>query len=335
MKLPVIIFFLSLLLIIGACKKNNPTVVPSFTPYEIQVPQRFPAMNVSDDNAMSVERLLLGRTLYYDTILSNTGKACASCHFQQQGFTSNVGSGSTVLPHINLGWSNNFLWKGDEQCTLEEMMMFEVNEFFHTDVSKLNASSFYRNEFFKAYGVKEISAKDIAYALAQFFRVLNSGNSKFDKYRRGELALSPNERNGMIIFFTEKGDCFHCHNEIFFTDNSFHNTGLDSVFALGNKGRFNITGNAADLGKYKTPTLRNCEVRNQFMHDGRFSTLQQVIEFYNSGVHLTAENIDPLMLLPHKANGLQLNQQEKADLLAFLKTLTDTTFLNNPNLAKP
>lgn len=335
MKWLLTFFFIVWLLLCNSCHKNTPAVAPSFTPYEIQIPKRFPLMEIPADNTMSTERLFLGRKLYYDTILSNTGKACASCHFQEQGFTSDAGLGTTVLPHINLGWNTNFLWRGEEQCTLEEMMMFEVTEFFHTNVSKLNANSGYRNEFFKAYGVKEITSKEIAYALAQFFRVLNSGNSKFDKYRRGELPLSPAERNGMHIFFTEKGDCFHCHNETFFSDNLFHNTGLDSVFLADNKGRFHITGKDADIGKYKTPTLRNCGVRNRFMHDGRFTSLQQVIEFYNSGVHVNAENIDPLMVLPHKMNGLQLSQQEKNDLLSFLYTLTDTSFLTDPNLAKP
>ena len=218
---------------------------------------------------------------------------------------------------------------------LEDMMMFEVNDFFHTDLSKLNTNENYKQLFFKAYGINTITSKDVAYALAQFFRTLNSGNSKFDKYRRHELAFNQNERNGMVIFFTERGDCFHCHNEIFLTDNSFHNNGLDSFFDANSKGRFDVTGHVNDIGKYKTPTLRNCELRDRFMHDGRYTSLEQVIEFYNSGVKQTSQNIDPLMTLPYKENGLQLSQQDKDDLLLFLKTLTDTAYIHNPELAKP
>lgn len=336
MKLRFKIFFLLLVALTFSCKKSTDTTQFSFTPYEIQIPERFPALDIPADNAMSVERLQLGRKLYYDTILSNDGRACASCHYQPQGFFSDNAPGiNIVLPHINLGWSKNFLWKGEKNCTLEEMMMFEVNDFFGTDISKLNADETYRNLFITAYNVKEITAKEVAYALAQFFRVLNSGNSKFDKHRRGEVAFNQNERNGMITFFTEKGDCFHCHNEIFFTDNSFHNTGLDSVFTTGSKGRYDVTGDENDIGKYKTPTLRNCELRNKFMHDGRYGSLEEVIEFYNNGVKQTSVNIDPLMTMPYKGNGLQLSQADKNDLLLFLKTLTDTSFINNTELAKP
>ncbi|HRG37205.1 MAG TPA: cytochrome c peroxidase [Bacteroidia bacterium] len=329
-------YLLFLLVLLGSsCKKRDDTPQTSFTPYEIQIPKQFPVMEIPADNAMSVERLQLGRKLYYDTILSNNGKSCASCHYQPQGFTSDNVPDNNVLPHQNLGWSHNFLWKGEKNGTLEDIMMFEVNIFFGTDISKLNANGNYRELFYTAYGVKEIASKDVAYALAQFFRILNSGNSKYDKYRRHELALTQNERNGMIIFFTEKGDCFHCHNEIFLTDNAFHNTGLDSAFDTGHKGRYDVTDNANDIGKYKTPTLRNCELRNRFMHDGRYTTLEEVIEFYNSGVKQTSVNIDPLMTLPYKENGLQLTQQEKDDLLLFLQTLTDTSFINDYRLGKP
>lgn len=327
--------FCLLLLLLTACKKDKGNNALSFTPYTIDIPKRFPAMEIPADNQMSVERLQLGRKLYYDPILSNDGRACATCHIQQVGFTNNNITGTTVLPHQNLGWNKFFLWKGGKSGTLEDIMMFEVKDFFATDVNKLNASTFYKEAFYKAYGVNTITQKEIAYALAQFFRVLNSGNSKFDKYRRGELSLTLEERNGMITFFTERGDCFHCHNDIFLTDNEFHNTGLDSVFYPGNMGRYEVTGNVNDIGKYKTPTLRNCELRTRFMHDGRYSTLEDVIEFYNSGVKQTSVNIDPLMTIPEKATGLHLTQQEKSDLLLFLKTLTDTAFLNNPELIEP
>lgn len=333
-KQPLFIIVFALIVVAHSCHKNSDTQHTSFTPYVLQTPKWFPAMVVPTDNAMSVERIQLGRKLYYDTLLSNNGRACGGCHIQRRGFTSDNYPGGNVLPHVNLGWSKHFLWKGEETCSLEDMMLFEVSVFFQTDLNKINANTTYRDLFYTAYGINTITYKDISYALAQFERTLTSGNSKYDQYRRLEVALTASEENGMTIFFTEKGDCFHCHGNPFFTDNSFHNNGLDSVFA-GSKGRFDVTDNVNDIGLYKTPTLRNCDLRDMFMHDGRYTTLQQVIEFYNSGVNLHSQNIDPLMTLPYKALGLQLSTQDKADLLAFLQTLTDTSYINNPALSKP
>ncbi len=305
------------------------------TPIALNIPQFFPNMVIPDDNKMTAERLILGRKLYYDPILSNNGKSCSSCHLQEKGFTSDVTSGFTVLPHINLGWNHNFLWQGGESGQLEDVMLFEVNDFFATDLSKLNANETYKELFKKAYGVKEITSKEVAYALAQFFRSMISGNSKFDKFRKNEVTLNVSEMRGMNIFYSEKGDCFHCHGGMLFTDNDFHNTGLDASFAPSNQGRYEITKNPNDIGLYKTPTLRNSGVRNQFMHDGRFSTLLEVIDFYNNGFHKNSPNIDPLMIIPEKENGLQLTAQDKADLVAFLNTLTDLDFLSDTSLSKP
>ena len=318
-----------------SCKKNEDKDGMSETPVALKIPQFFPKMNIPADNAMTTERLALGRKLYYDPILSNDGRSCSSCHFQAKGFASDVSSGAPVLPHINLGWNANFLWKGEKQCSLEEMMMFEVDDFFGTDINKLNANEEYKTLFLKAYGVNTIASKDVAYALAQFFRSMISGNSRFDKFRRHEITLTASEQSGMEIFFSERGDCFHCHSGMMLTDNSFHNTGLDSTITAGNKGRFDVTGIETDAGKYKTPTLRNCELRTQFMHDGRFGTLEEVVEFYNSGFHRSSPNIDPLMLLPSKENGLQLTAQEIADLVEFLKTFTDNDFITNQSLSSP
>lgn len=331
-----IVFFLVAIVSFHSCKKKTIQEEPYIqTPISLEIPPYFPKMKIPEDNPMTKERLALGRKLYYDPILSNNGKSCSSCHFQENGFTINdMVSGMPVLPHVNLGWSKNFLWKGEKHYTLEEMMLYEVNEFFATDLLKINANEEYRILFKRAFGVDEISSTEIAYSLAQFFRSLISGNSKFDKYRRREVAFTPEEQRGMEIFFTEKGDCFHCHGIMLFTDNLFHNTGLDSTFTYS-KGRYDFTGLTTDIGLYKTPTLRNASLRKNFMHDGRFKTLEEVIEFYNSGVQQKSPNIDPLMILPQKEFGLQLSEQDKYDLLQFLNTLTDTAFINSIEFSKP
>lgn len=320
---------------INSCKKENAeTPTPANnkpSPYQLAIPSNFPEIIIPADNPMTVEGVQLGRRLYYDSILSSNGLSCSSCHNQQYAFTlPTVAS----MSHTNLAWSNSFLWNGKVSGVLEDIMMFEVEEFFHTDISKLNNHSDYPALFKKAFGTEQITSKEAAYALAQFVRTLISGNSKFDKFLRHETQLNSAELNGYVIFSTEKGDCFHCHSISLFADNNFHNIGLDSVFSGVNAGRYNVTGNPNDMGKFKTPTLRNTELTAPYMHDRRFQTLDEVVEHYNSGV-LHSATLDPIMTKPGKEFGLQLTAQEKADLIAFLKTLTDKDFVNNPDLKSP
>lgn len=140
---------------------------------------------------------------------------------------------------------------------------------------------------------------------------------------------------GMRIFFSEKGDCFHCHTAMITTDGQMHNTGLDSIYAKEmDKGYYNVTKNPNDLGKFRTPNLRNVALRKFYMHDGRFTTLEEVVDFYNSGVKRVS-NIDPIMTKEGKENGLNLNTVEKQQLVAFLKTLTDETFITDTAFSKP
>lgn len=333
----ILIVFPFVLLIITMCKKNNDENKPVITegkptPYNLKIPSHFPPMEKSVENPLTVEGVSLGRKLYYDPILSNDGqRSCSSCHFQENGFTT---KGTNIISHVNLGWSHAFLWNGKKEGNLENIMLFEVEDFMKTDLTKLQNHAEYPDLFNKAFGTKEITSKYAAYALAQFFRTMISGNSRFDKYYRGELQLNPKERNGMAIFFTEKGDCFHCHGSILFTDNDFHNIGLESTFSGENTGRAAITNNMNDLGKFKTPTLRNVALRQGYMHDARFKTLEEVVEHYNSGVKRSS-TLDPIMTKAGKQNGLNLTDKEKSELVAFLNTLTDSSYITNPKLSKP
>ena len=154
--------------------------------------------------------------------------------------------------------------------------------------------------------------------------VLISTDSKYDKFIKQELQLSTSELNGYAIFNSEKGDCFHCHGTQMFMDNLFHNNGLDTEPFLDN-GRAIVTGDMMDNGKFKTPTLRNIEFTAPYMHDGRFNSLEEVIDHYNSGGNYSS-TVDPLM--KKIGVGLQLTNQEKLDLIAFLKTLSDQNFIN-------
>lgn len=313
-----------------------PATSQNLTPYTIKTPPFFAKLEIPEDNQPFVERIQLGRMLYYDNILSNDGRACANCHLQSYGFTiPGTVANISVLPHVNLGWYQNFMWDGSKTGNLEDVMLFETQEFFATDLQKLNNNEKYKTLFKQCYDVDYITHKEIAYALAQFTRTMISGDSKYDRYLRGQTLLSFNEERGRQLFFSEKGDCFHCHSAVFTTDNLMHNTGLDSIYSKkSDKGYYNVTNNPKDLGKFRTPTLRNVALRQYYMHDGRFTKLEEVIDFYDHKVHVS-ENIDPIMVKSGKEDGLNLSTLEKQQLVAFLKTFTDSTFIYETSFSKP
>ncbi|MCK6554726.1 hypothetical protein L6Q96_09130 [Candidatus Binatia bacterium] len=314
---------------VGPPEQRPPAVVPE--PYVIELPANVPIpMIVPADNPTTVEGVALGRRLYYDSRLDGIGnRACATCHLQQTAFTSNRTTG--ILAHINLAFADAFLWDGKVQGTLEEVMRFEVEEFFEADMSRVAADPVYLDMFTRAFGPGPITTRKAAYALAQFQRTLVSFDSKLDRYLRGEESLTDAERRGAMLFYSETGDCFHCHGTTLFTDNRFHNTGLDTE--PPRKGLADITGDAADNGKFKTPTLRNIALTAPYMHDDRYATLAEVIDFYSEGLQYSA-TVDPLMKNVAQG-GVRLTTEEKADLLAFLLTLTDLSFTTNPALASP
>lgn len=334
MKKYTLLFILILVIaFIGSCNKhkdNKESYKP--TPYTLVIPGNLPKMVISSENPLTVEGIALGRRLYYDSLLHPThAMACASCHFQEFGFTT---PGTHVIPHINLGYNHSFLWNAGVTGTLEDAAQFEVVEFFKSDISKLQSCPVYPDLYYKAFGNKTINAKNTAYAIAQFLRTLVSGDSKFDRYQRHETGLSYEETKGMELFFSEKGDCFHCHPMPLMTDYSIHNIGLDSLFSGVNQGHYLVNGNKNDLGKFKTPSLRNCALRTSFMHDGRYKTLEEVIEHYNSGVKHSV-TLDPILTKPGKEFGLQLTSYEKQCIKTFLYTLTDSTYLHNPSYSSP
>jgi len=195
--------------------------------------------------------------------------------------------------------------------------------------SKLQQHSEYPSLFEKAFGTSNIDSSLVTKAIAQFERTLISANSKFDKFLLGKLNLTPEELNGFDIFMDEaKGDCFHCHGSDknpLWTDNIFHNNGLDETFT--DLGLGDVTGDPADNGKFRSPSLRNLEFTAPYMHDGRFATLEDVINHYSEGLK-TSSTIDPLMKKVAQG-GVDLTDKDKADLKAFLLSLSDYDFTNN------
>ncbi len=333
----------------GPIDPNNPPIDSTYggdttaarlklTPYKLLAPQFFPPIPIPEDNKPYVERIALGRRLYYDPILSNDGRSCSQCHIQTKGFISDhiAADGLTVMPHVNLAWNRNWLWNGGETGPMETVMLFETHTFFATDLSKLNADTTYRRLFKETYGVDDISFNEVTKALSQFIRTLISQNSKFYQRVIGKTALDKDEQAGSDIFFSERGDCFHCHTNPMLTDNAFHNTGLDDDFSNPtNRGRFNTTGNPDDMGKFRTANLYNVALRKHFMHDGRFKTLEEVVNFYNDPPKQSA-TLDTVMEKNNKlTKGLGLNDMEKYQLVRFLHTFTDTSFTNNPAFSRP
>ncbi len=302
-----------------------------------------------------------------DTLMS-----CATCHKQKYSFevgmeeskysykgrpfgVTGISTPHYMLPMINLVWkSNGYLWNGKiypdnpiiNRRTLEDivvMAIFAPHE-IHGDSNMTKAMiqsiSIYPPLFKTAFGSETVTIKNISKAIAQFVRTLISANSKFDKYLRNETNLTDSERNGFALFVTETGgDCFHCHGSEgnpLLTTNLFYNNGKDSCFTgvcEDKNDRYNVTFNPVDRGAYAAPTLRNIDLTAPYMHDGRFKTLDEVINFYNSGLK-SSDYISPLM---HHINtgGAQLTFKQRQDLKAFLLTLTDYDFITNPDISNP
>ncbi len=357
------ILFLSVVIFFSGCKKDDCNCdcdLSTYNPtaYTVDRPQGFPEMVIPADNPMTVEGIALGRKLFYEKRLSDDNTmSCATCHAQQTfAFTDRGTRFSTgidgitgtrnAMAIVNLGWAPRFFWDGrafslEEQALMPVTNPIEMHQRWSDAVSKLEADSVYPQLFLKAFGVCEIDSLVVAKAIAQFERTLISGNSLFERYVNNNENVLPDPTSvlsGFSLFNRDKtitlsgGDCFHCHGASggLFTDNAFHNNGLDSVFT--DVGLEAVTGSPNDRGKFKSPTLRNIELTAPYMHDGRFATLEEVIEHYNSGGHASA-TLDPLM--KNVGVGLELSQQDKTDLINFLKSLTDMDYVNNPAFSDP
>ncbi len=334
----------SLIILAVACEKQieNPAAPEELTPYTLQIPSGFPAMVIPADNPMTVEGVALGKRLFFDPILSgNNTMSCATCHMQKFGFSDSTNQFSTgidglkgprnAMPLINLGWANDFFWDGGA-ANLESQVVgpiqnpLEMHQDLAGAVAELNAHPEYPALFKKVYGGTVVTTSMLMKAIAQFERTLISGNSKYDQYLKGNYTMTPAESRGMNLFADpRKGDCNHCHVlGGTFTDFEYRNTGLDSIAV--DKGRELITLKVPDRGRFKTPTLRNIAVTGPFMHDGRFKTLLECVEHYNTGYKYTL-NLDPN--LENSVRG-RMNLAEMNDIVAFLQTLTDEEFLSNP-----
>ncbi|RMA65823.1 cytochrome-c peroxidase [Ulvibacter antarcticus] len=348
-----VLICLLLSIVFTSCKKDDEYIA---TPMPLSIPQLFaeklsPPI-IPGDNPQTREGIALGRKLFYDPILSGDGtQACASCHNPQNAFSDerrfSIGidgleGNRNSMPLFNMAWnfSEDFFWdgraKGLENQALEPVTNpIEMHNTWEQATVSLQATSDYPLLFSNAFGTENISKELVVKAISQFTRTLISSNSKFDKHLAGEAELTTSEANGLAVFLDEsRGDCFHCHgdpNTPIWTDNTFHNNGLDETITDRGLGAF--TGDPRDFGLFKSPSLRNLAFTAPYMHDGRFQTLDEVINHYSEGL-VYSETIDPLMKTISEG-GVHLSENDKADLKAFLLSLSDPSFINNPDFQDP
>lgn len=340
--------------------------------FEWNIPAGFPSPNVPEDNPMTYAKIELGRALFFEPALSgNRAMSCSTCHQPEFAFAQNtpISSGSTgkplkrnALALVNVAYNNNMTWAHPELNSIEAQMLLPLfsdtppemgtNTPLGTSKHVLNRfkTDDYHALFKNAYGDTEINYDRIVKAIASFVRSLTSFNSAFDDYayRAKDEALDDKALRGMELFFSERLECFHCHGGFNFTQSSthefqpldlrpFHNTGLYNVDGKGaypqtDLGLIEITRNPKDMGRYRAPTLRNIAYSAPYMHDGSLNTLVDVINFYAAGGR--GKGIDN----PFKSQfirGFVLTEQEHEELLAFLNSLSDESFINNPEHNAP
>lgn len=337
-------------------KKEQPPSEYDPTPYVLQLPPHFdliPEPHIPEDNPLTVEGIELGKKLFFEKKLSkNNFMSCGSCHKPEFAFNDKDEAFSTgvdglpgvrnAMPLFNLAWvpvqGSQFNWHGSA-ASLEEQAFepvtnpLEMDEKWPNVVQKLQADPNYPNMFFEAFGTKTIDSNLVVKAIAQFERTLISGNSRFDNFVKiffgapvQGASLTDQEQRGFDLYMDEgKGDCFHCHGDLsnpLLTNNTFINNGLD---ANPDSGQALVTKDPNDLGEFRVPSLRNLLFTAPYMHDGRFATLEDVVDFYADDVAMNSTNIDPTMV-----KSRNLNPQERKDLVAFLKALTDSSFVQNP-----
>jgi len=288
------------------------------------------AVVIPADNPLTKEKVELGRLLFFDKRLSkNNTIACASCHLPQFAFTdgnpvstgvNGLKGGRSAPASLNRIFSKAQFWDGRAETLEDQSVGPFINPVEHgfknhdEMIAKMKKIPGYRKLFQEVFG-SDITINNVGKAIASFQRTILSGNSPGDRFDQGqdEKAISPAAQNGLILF-REKARCTKCHSGFNFTDEKFHNLGIGWDDNRVDLGRYMVTGNAEEIGAFKTPTLREVARSAPYMHDGRFKTLEEVVNFYNKG---GVKN-------PHQDNliiPLELTDQEKHDLVEFLRTL--------------
>lgn len=296
-------------------------------------------------NPMTIKGFELGRRLFYDPILSaDESVSCGSCHIQSAAFSHHGHDlshgihdllGKRNSPALqNLAWSEHFMWDGgvfnlDMQPIAPITNPVEMDESILHVLEKLNKDTTYKNEFRQAFGTSVITTDYLMRSLSQFMLSLVSSNSKYDKVMRNEGQIfTSSEAKGYDLV---KRKCGSCHLEPLFDGKGFKNNGLPPT-AADDKGRFDVSLIDSDAYTFKIPSLRNLGFTSPYMHDGRFKTLDQVLDHYVSGV-LTKTKPDPLLIHSDGA-GIHISTTERIQIKAFLQTLNDSTFVSDPRFSE-
>lgn len=343
---------IAVILVAQGCRKDPGMEESGQTPFDLPLPAFLADSGIyahlSPGNPLAVEGVTLGRRLFYEKALSdNYTMSCGSCHAQANGFSDarrfSVGTDGSVghrqaMAVVNLAFDLFLFWDGrvhglEAQAARPVIDIVEMRNTWPAVVERLRAMPEYPPLFKKAFGTDAIDSARVVQAIAQFERTLLSFGSRWDRYYYGgdAGALTEQELRGMDLFF-RGGHCVDCHRAPLFGDHALRNNGLDLHGADAGYGA--LTGNPADHGKFKVPTLRNIEVTAPYMHDGRFATLEEVVDFYADSVRTDSPQLDNHML-PWITGEVDLDTQERADLVAFLKALTDHGFLSNPAFSDP
>lgn len=348
-------------LLIISCSEDDPVMEEPVeydpTPYVLNI-GHFPEPDLPIDNMLTREKVQLGRMLFYEKKLSKgETQSCAGCHNQADAFTDTLqfSLGVEEMPGkrqamsvFNMAWhSNEFFWDGRAHLLRDQAILpiqdpLEMNETLENVITKLSADQMYVDQFKRAFDKDEIVIDDVALALEQFMLSIVSNDSKYDRYLAGTETLTESEERGRQLYFAEYNpffpdlsgaDCAHCHGGLNFENDMYMNNGLDTDADFTDIGREEVSGDPMDRAKFKVMSLRNIEVTAPYMHDGRFTTLEEVIDHYNEGIQ-ESSTVDPA-ILNTKSTGLLLTEQDKIDLINFLKTLTDYTFFENEEYSSP
>ncbi len=339
-----------------ACKDDDKEIAVYDDTAYVLAHEGFPAPLLAEDNPLTVQGVQLGKMLFYEPLLSGDGtQACADCHRQEHAFTDtarfsigirDMEGKRQAMSVFNTAWHNNeFFWDGRAHLLRDQSLLpiqdeLEMDETLENVVSKLSDLDSYKNQFVRAFGDDEITTERISLAMEQFMNSIVSNDAPYDRWQRGELELTESEERGRQLFFTEYNpffpeesgaDCAHCHGGFNFANNQYMNNGLDASFT--DLGRFDVTADDQDRGRFKVTSLRNIALTAPYMHDGRFTTLEEVIDHYDHGIQVSP-SLDQA-LLATTDTGLMLTDQDKQDLIAFLHTLTDQSLLTNPEYASP
>jgi cytochrome c peroxidase len=361
----------------ASCAPADPNDVPVAFPFNL--PSGVPEPNVPRDNPMSVEKVRLGRRLFYDRRLSrNQTQSCGSCHLPSRAFSDGltvaVGSTGENTPRnamglTNVGYAAALTWSNPVMLELERQALVPMFGENPTELGligqegellrRLREDALYVRMFRQAFAsdAEPVTVTNVTRAIASFERTLLSYNAPYDRFARGDAsALSDSAKRGLELFNSERLECYHCHSGFNFSDATvhvgappreapFHNTGLYNIDGRGaypapNRGVFDSTNRPEDMGRFRVPSLRNVELTAPYMHDGSIATLEAVIDHYAAGGRRITEgpNAGDGSTSPLKSDlvrGFTLAPQEREDLLAFLRSLTDRQFIDDPRFHDP